>query len=138
MHPLDPVSPVRTKDGKIPTADGALHQSHPRMTSGSGEHPPRPPSSASTASSASSSSSKHVKCIGRYVLLAETLGKGNFARVEAAVHTLTKSRVSRWESNYVMAHFLFKDGVVYACVRACCVNCVSMTLLITPVHRRQV
>ena len=102
MHPLDSVSPVRTKDGKIPTADGTLHPSHARMTSGSGEHPPRPPSSASTASSASSSSSRHVKCIGRYVLLSETLGKGNFARVEAAVHTLTKSRVSRTDTVQVM------------------------------------
>ena len=51
----------------------------------------RPASSASSASSGSSS--KHVKCIGRYVLTGSTLGKGNFARVEAAVHTLTRSKV---------------------------------------------
>lgn len=57
--------------------------------------PPRPPSSASTASTSSStSSSKHVKCIGRYLLTGTTLGKGNFARVEAAVHTLTQAKVS--------------------------------------------
>ena len=52
----------------------------------------RPASSASSASSGSGSS-KHVKCIGRYVLTGTTLGKGNFARVEAAVHTLTRSKV---------------------------------------------
>ena len=126
MHPLDSVSPVRTKDGKIPTADGTLHPSHPRMTSGSGDHPPRPPSSASTASSASSSSSRHVRCIGRYVLLAETLGKGNFARVEAAVHTLTKSRVSRWGCDYIAVYFLFDLQFVYSCTRVLCVNSVSV------------
>lgn len=59
--------------------------------------PPRPPSSASTASTSSStSSSKHVKCIGRYLLTGTTLGKGNFARVEAAVHTLTQAKVRIW------------------------------------------
>lgn len=54
----------------------------------------RPPSAQSTHSSHSSgSSSKHVKCIGRYVLTGHNLGKGNFARVEAAVHTLTRAKV---------------------------------------------
>lgn len=55
--------------------------------------PPRPPSQQSS-SSGGSGSSKHVKCIGRYVLTGNTLGKGNFARVEAAVHTLTRAKVS--------------------------------------------
>jgi len=54
--------------------------------------PPRPPSSQSQSSSGSGSS-KHVKCIGRYVLTPHTLGKGNFARVVAAVHTLTRAKV---------------------------------------------
>lgn len=61
---------------------------HPRSTS------QRPHSAQSTLSSHSSgSSSKHVKCIGRYVLTGQNLGKGNFARVEAAVHTLTRAKV---------------------------------------------
>ncbi len=60
----------------------------------SDETPPRPPSSQGS-SAGSSGSSKHVKCIGRYVLTGCTLGKGNFARVEAAVHTLTRAKVSR-------------------------------------------
>ena len=69
------------------------------MTHGSngiedGTTPHRPPSAKSTHSSHSSgSSSKHVTCIGRYVLTGHTLGKGNFARVEAAVHTLTRAKV---------------------------------------------
>ena len=54
--------------------------------------PPRPPS-VQSGSSSGSSSSKHVKCIGRYVLTGCTLGKGNFARVESAVHTLTRGKV---------------------------------------------
>ena len=63
------------------------------MTHGSnGSSRARPASSASSASSGSGSS-KHVRCIGRYVLTGTTLGKGNFARVEAAVHTLTRSKV---------------------------------------------
>lgn len=65
-----------------------------KMTQGSnGSSRTRPASSASSASSGSGSS-KHVKCIGRYVLTGTTLGKGNFARVEAAVHTLTRSKVT--------------------------------------------
>ena len=64
-------------------------QKMPQGTNGSSRA--RPASSASSASSGSSS--KHVKCIGRYVLTGSTLGKGNFARVEAAVHTLTRSKV---------------------------------------------
>lgn len=66
------------------------------MTHGNGakeETPPRPPSAAGSTHSSSSSSSKHVKCIGRYVLTGNTLGKGNFARVETAVHTLTRAKV---------------------------------------------
>lgn len=51
---------------------------------------PRPPSSQGSTSS--SGSSRHVKCIGRYVVTG-SLGKGNFARVEAAVHTLTRAKV---------------------------------------------
>ena len=66
-------------------------QKMPQGTNGSSRA--RPASSASSASSGSSS--KHVKCIGRYVLTGSTLGKGNFARVEAAVHTLTRSKVGR-------------------------------------------
>lgn len=54
--------------------------------------PPRPPS-VHSGSSSGSGSSKHVKCIGRYVLTGCTLGKGNFARVESAVHTLTRGKV---------------------------------------------
>ena len=54
----------------------------------------RSPSAQSTPSSHSSGSgSKHVKCIGRYVLTGHNLGKGNFARVECAVHTLTRAKV---------------------------------------------
>ena len=70
------------------------------MTHGNGRSddsaPPRPPSaqSAHSSHSSGSGSSKHVKCIGRYVLTGHTLGKGNFARVEAAVHTLTRAKVS--------------------------------------------
>jgi len=57
--------------------------------------PPRPSSEHSHSGSQSSASgSKHVKCIGRYVLTQHTLGKGNFARVEAAVHTLTRAKVN--------------------------------------------
>ena len=56
--------------------------------------PPRSSSEHSHSGSQSSASgSKHVKCIGRYVLTQHTLGKGNFARVEAAVHTLTRAKV---------------------------------------------
>ena len=51
----------------------------------------RPPSSQGSSTS-SSGSSKHVKCIGRYVITG-SLGKGNFARVESAVHTLTRAKV---------------------------------------------
>ena len=60
----------------------------------SDEAPSRPQSSQGSSAS-SSGSSRHVKCIGRYVLTGCTLGKGNFARVEAAVHTLTRAKVSR-------------------------------------------
>lgn len=67
------------------------HGSNGRSTEES-TPPDRPPSVAS--SSSGSGSSKHVKCIGRYVLTGQTLGKGNFARVEAAVHTLTRAKVS--------------------------------------------
>lgn len=47
---------------------------------------------SSHGSTSSSGSSKHVKCIGRYVMTG-ALGKGNFARVESAVHTLTRAKV---------------------------------------------
>lgn len=71
--------------------------------------PPRPPSSASTASTSSStSSSKHVKCIGRYLLTGTTLGKGNFARVEAAVHTLTQAKV--WHCLHTQNHLVPYHG----------------------------
>ena len=36
---------------------------------------------------------KTLKCIGRYVLCNKTLGKGNFARVELAAHTLINNKV---------------------------------------------
>ena len=54
------------------------------------------PASAHSSHSSSGSSSKHVKCIGRYVLTGHSLGKGNFARVEAAVHTLTRAKVHQF------------------------------------------
>ena len=60
----------------------------------SDDNPARPPSVAGSQSSSGSGSSKHVKCIGRYVLTGTTLGKGNFARVEAGVHTLTRAKVT--------------------------------------------
>lgn len=63
-----------------------------KPTGATGSH--RPASAHSSHSSSGGSSSKHVKCIGRYVLTGHSLGKGNFARVEAAVHTLTRSKVS--------------------------------------------
>ena len=72
-----------------------MSMTHGNQGRGSEEQtPPRPPSSAHSSGS-SGSGSKHVKCIGRYVLTGSTLGKGNFARVEAAVHTLTRSKVGR-------------------------------------------
>ncbi len=65
------------------------HQHHSSSSSSQ-----RPASAQSGHSSHSSgSSAKHVKCIGSYVLLGNTLGKGNFARVESAIHTLTRSKV---------------------------------------------
>lgn len=70
---------------------------------------PRPASSASSTSSGSGSS-KHVRCIGRYVLTGATLGKGNFARVEAAVHTLSRSKVQE----IPLAHAVFRLGYVLA------------------------
>ena len=36
---------------------------------------------------------KTLKCIGRYALCNKTLGKGNFARVELAAHTLINNKV---------------------------------------------
>ena len=36
---------------------------------------------------------KTLKCIGRYGLCNKTLGKGNFARVELAAHTLINNKV---------------------------------------------
>lgn len=83
-------------------ADLPPHLSGRSMSMTHGQHgrgsqedgPPRPPSSAHSGSASSGSGSKHLKCIGRYVLTGTTLGKGNFARVEAAVHTLTRSKVS--------------------------------------------
>ena len=38
-------------------------------------------------------SEQKLKCIGRYILTGNTLGKGNFARVEEATHCLTESKV---------------------------------------------
>ena len=72
--------------------------------------PPRPPSSAHSSSHSSGSSSKHVKCIGRYVLTGHTLGKGNFARVEAAVHSLTGSKVSVFGYRVVSCLLLSMGG----------------------------
>lgn len=81
-------SPSRSNGGR-----GEERSSIPHPPSSSSGH--RPHSAQSTQSShSSSSSSKHVKCIGRYVLTGQSLGKGNFARVEAAVHTLTRAKVS--------------------------------------------
>ena len=37
---------------------------------------------------------KTLKCIGRYALCSKTLGKGNFARVELATHTLINNKVN--------------------------------------------
>ncbi|XP_063691162.1 MAP/microtubule affinity-regulating kinase 3-like isoform X3 [Bolinopsis microptera] len=37
---------------------------------------------------------KTLKCIGRYALCNKTLGKGNFARVELAAHTLISNKVA--------------------------------------------
>ncbi|KAL5248313.1 hypothetical protein ACHWQZ_G017483 [Mnemiopsis leidyi] len=37
---------------------------------------------------------KTLKCIGRYALCSKTLGKGNFARVELAAHTLINNKVA--------------------------------------------
>lgn len=37
---------------------------------------------------------KTLKCIGRYALCSKTLGKGNFARVELAAHTLINNKVN--------------------------------------------
>lgn len=63
------------------------------------EVPSRPQSSQGSSASSSGGSSRHVKCIGRYVLTGCTLGKGNFARVEAAVHTLTRAKVRKhWKA----------------------------------------
>ncbi|XP_062506796.1 MAP/microtubule affinity-regulating kinase 4-like [Corticium candelabrum] len=39
-------------------------------------------------------SGKEVRCIGRYLLTGKTLGKGNFARVELATHTITHAKVA--------------------------------------------
>lgn len=36
---------------------------------------------------------KKIQCIGRYVMEGQTLGKGNFARVELAHHTITGCKV---------------------------------------------
>lgn len=69
------------------------------MTHGTNKHSDREeasnlrPGSSHGSTSSSGSSSKHVKCIGRYVITG-LLGKGNFARVEAAVHTLTRAKVN--------------------------------------------
>ena len=40
-----------------------------------------------------SGSNQKLKCIGRYILSGNTLGKGNFARVEEANHCLTETKV---------------------------------------------
>ncbi|XP_053394610.1 uncharacterized protein LOC123525741 isoform X2 [Mercenaria mercenaria] len=37
---------------------------------------------------------KKIQCIGRYVMDGQTLGKGNFARVELATHSLTGCKVA--------------------------------------------
>lgn len=37
---------------------------------------------------------KKIKCIGRYVMDGVTLGKGNFAHVELATHSVTEVKVS--------------------------------------------
>lgn len=89
--------------------------------------PPRPPSQQSSGSS--SGGSKHLKCIGRYVLTGHTLGKGNFARVEAAVHTLTRAKVSQLPIQFLffscqlVIYFLFVYS--YACVYNSVYTCYS-------------
>ena len=37
---------------------------------------------------------KKIQCIGRYVMDGVTLGKGNFAKVELATHSVTGCKVS--------------------------------------------
>ncbi|XP_071116699.1 serine/threonine-protein kinase MARK1-like isoform X4 [Haliotis cracherodii] len=37
---------------------------------------------------------KKIQCIGRYVMNGQTLGKGNFARVELATHSVTECKVA--------------------------------------------
>lgn len=77
--------------------------------------PPRPPSQQSSGSG--SGTSKHVKCIGRYVLTGNTLGKGNFARVEAAIHTLTKAKVNHQTKSLLLIVFvsLFVSAYIQGC-----------------------
>ena len=48
---------------------------------------------AAPPTSSGASSQDRVKVIGNYVLSGRTLGKGNFARVEEALHTATKAKV---------------------------------------------
>jgi len=36
---------------------------------------------------------KKIQCLGRYTMEGQTLGKGNFARVELAHHTVTGVKV---------------------------------------------
>ena len=38
---------------------------------------------------------KKIQCIGRYTMDAVTLGKGNFAHVELATHSITEVKVTR-------------------------------------------
>ena len=37
---------------------------------------------------------KKIQCIGRYTMDAVTLGKGNFAHVELATHSITEVKVT--------------------------------------------
>ena len=73
-------------------------------------------SSASSASGSGSGSSKHVRCIGRYVVTGTNLGKGNFARVEAAVHTLTRSKVRPLPAIIVLSSLLLPPDGNYGAI----------------------
>lgn len=43
---------------------------------------------------------RKIQCIGRYAMEGHTLGKGNFARVELAHHTVTGCKVCRFRSKF--------------------------------------
>ena len=58
-----------------------------------GATPQEAPVFEQTHSPTSISGDQKLKCIGRYILTGNTLGKGNFARVEEASHCLTETKV---------------------------------------------